>query len=324
MLRRLIMDYFLEQLYQIQMLRNSIGPAGVTFMNAVSQGLLPLLGVIPLYIYWCCDKKAGYTMAFSICVGNLTNHILKLTCCVERPWLLDKRITPPEIAIKNQGGYSFPSGHAQLAAGYLVGTAVWIRKKKVLSVMCMLAVALIAFSRVYLGVHTMLDVLVGIAEAVLLLAVFHKLVNWFWEDKKRTALLSVGLIVLAILSAVYFLLKPYPLHYDESGKLLTDPQTMITLSGVGATIGFAIGMFLERRFIRFTTDVPKKSKLFRLVVGIIVYIPIYCAGNILMPKIIGGLWGGFLFNIVLWTFSLAGYPYFFNKISVLGGESYGK
>ena len=53
------MDFFLEQLYQIQFLREYLGPAGITFMNVVSQNMLALLGIIPLYIFWCCDKKAG-------------------------------------------------------------------------------------------------------------------------------------------------------------------------------------------------------------------------------------------------------------------------
>ena len=130
------MELFLEQLVQLQRLREAVGPAGVTIMNWVSQSLLPLLGIIPLYIFWCCDKKAGYTMAFAVSVGSLANHLLKLTCCVERPWLLDSRITPPDIALKNQGGYSFPSGHAQLAAGYLAGSALWLRRKKLLSAAC--------------------------------------------------------------------------------------------------------------------------------------------------------------------------------------------
>ena len=100
------MGFFLEQLYQIQQLREAIGPLGVALMNWVSQNLLSLLGIIPLYIFWCRDKKAGYTMAFAVSVGSLANHLLKLTCCVERPWVLDERITPPEVALQNQGGYS--------------------------------------------------------------------------------------------------------------------------------------------------------------------------------------------------------------------------
>lgn len=314
------MEFFLEQLYQIQQLREAIGPTGIVLMNWVSQNLLSLMGIIPLYIFWCCDKKSGYSMAFAVSVGSLVNHLLKLTCCVERPWLLDKRITPPEVALQNQGGYSFPSGHAQLAAGYLSGSAWWIRKKKVLSAACWLVLALIGFSRVYLGVHTLLDVLAGIGEAVILLLIFWKLIPWFWNDEKRTVRVCAVIFAVAVLSAVYFLVKPYPMHYDEYGHLLTDPKTMITFSGVGAAMGFALGMFLERRFINFTTDVTVKTKVFRLIIGVLVYLPLYAAGNYWMPQILGGYLGGCLFNLVLWTFTLAGYPYFFNKLTILGAK----
>ena len=317
------MEFFLEQLYQIQQMRDSFGSLGIALMNWISQSLLSLLGIIPLYIFWCCDKKAGYTMAFAVSVGSLTNHLLKLTCCVERPWILDGRITPPEVALRNQGGYSFPSGHAQLAAGYLAGSAFWLRGKKILSASCWLALALIGFSRVYLGVHTLLDVLAGISEAVILLLVFQKLIPWFWDDQKRTAQACVIIFAAALFSAVYFLIKPYPLHYDVAGQLLTDPKTMITFSGVGAASGFALGMFLERRFVDFTTNVPARVKLYRLFIGVLIYLPLYAVGNHLMSQILGGYWGGYFFNLILWTFTLAGYPYFFNKLTLLGA-AYGK
>lgn len=315
------MEIFLEQLYQIQLLRETIGPSGVAVMNWISQNLLSLLGIIPLYIFWCCDKKAGYTMGFAVSVGSLTNHLLKLTCCIERPWLLDARILPPEIALQNQGGYSFPSGHAQLAAGYLAGSAIWLRKKKLLSMACWLALALISFSRVYLGVHTLPDVLAGVGEAIALLLLFRKLIPWFWQDKKRTLQVCAVIFFVAMLSAVYFVVKPYPLHYDAAGQLLTDPETMITFSGVGAASGFALGMYLEQRFVKFTTDISAKTKLFRLVVGIIIYLPLSIAGNRWMPYILGEGWGGFCFNLLVWSFTLAGYPYFFQKLRILGGNA---
>ena len=324
LITRSVMNFFLDQLYQIQLIRDYFGPAGVTFMNAVSQGLLPVLALIPLYIYWCQDKKAGCIMAFSLSVGSLANHILKLTFCIERPWLLDARITPPEIAIRNQGGYSFPSGHAQLAAGYLIGTAVWAGRKKALSALCIIALILIGFSRVYLGVHTLLDVLAGVLEAAVLLWLFSRLINWFWDDAKRTAFVSAALVVIAMASAVYFFMKPYPLHFDTSGKLLTDPKNMITLSGVGATIGFAAGLYLERRFIRFSTAVPPKVKITRLIVGIIVYLPLYYFGTTLMSMIVSSLLFGLIFNIILWLFTLAGYPLLFKKIKALGGCEHGE
>ena len=38
-----------------------------------------------------------------------------------------------------------------------------------------------------------------------------------------------------------------------------------------------------------------------------------------MVRIIGGIWNGFFFNIILWIFTLAGYPFLFNKLPALGG-----
>ena len=180
--------------------------------------------------------------------------------------------------------------------------------------------ALISFSRVYLGVHTLPDVLAGIGEALVLLLVFQKLLPWFWQNQKRTAQFCGALVLLALLSAVYFLCKPYPLHYDAAGMLLTDPKTMITFSGVGAASGFALGLFLEQRFINFTTEVPVKTRLCRLVFGVLVYLPLYAAGSRFMPRILGGSWGGFCFNFLIWAFTLAGYPFFFNKIKLLGAD----
>lgn len=289
-------------------------------MNWISQNLLSLLSIIPLYIFWCCDKKAGYTMAFAVSVGTLVNHLLKLTFCVERPWILDQRITPPEIALQNQGGYSFPSGHAQLAAGYLVGSAIWLGRQNRLSVLCWLALVLIGISRIYLGVHTAADVLAGIGEAVLLLIVFRRLLLWFWGNPRRTRQICVCLGAAALFSASYIWLKPYPLHYDAAGSLVTDPKQMITFSGVGAAVGFALGLFLEQRFVQFTTQVSRRAKILRLLVGICLYLPIYTMGHHWTSYLLDGHAAGFLFQVLLWLFTLAGYPYFFNKLTILGAS----
>lgn len=190
-----------------------------------------------------------------------------------------------------------------------------------MSIACLLALALISFSRVYMGVHTLPDVLAGIGEAIVLILLFQKLTPWFWQDNKRTIQVCAGIFVIAMLSAVYFVVKPYPLHFDAAGQLLTDPRTMITFSGVGAASGFALGMYLEQRFVNFTTNVSAKTKLFRLVIGVLVYLPLSIAGNRWMPYILGEGWGGFCFNLLVWSFTLAGYPYFFQKLRILGGNA---
>ena len=66
-------------------------------------------------------------------------------------------------------GTPFPSGHSQIAVGTYGGLALCRREKWVRIVGTVLAV-LIPFSRMYLGVHTPADVLVGSLCALVLAA----------------------------------------------------------------------------------------------------------------------------------------------------------
>ena len=65
----------------------------------------------------------------------------------------------------SQGGYSFPSGHAftAMAVYGLLAYWLWRKGRKGLAVLSALWPLLIAFTRVYLGVHYPADVIAGLA-----------------------------------------------------------------------------------------------------------------------------------------------------------------
>jgi membrane-associated phospholipid phosphatase len=70
--------------------------------------------------------------------------------------------SPEEISCNPycvDGDYSFPSGHA--ATGFCVATVFFILWRRRSGLAVFLAAALIAFSRVALGVHTFQDILAG-------------------------------------------------------------------------------------------------------------------------------------------------------------------
>ena len=97
---------------------------------------------------------------------------------------------------RNQHGYSFPSGHSQFAASEY-GTLAWLyRKKKVFAAGCVILLALIVFSRNFLGYHTPQDVvigvLVGIGATILLSYVF----DWMDQKEGRDILFVIISIVL--------------------------------------------------------------------------------------------------------------------------------
>ena len=121
----------LSYLLWLQDLRAALGGALDGFFLVVSElgeAVLPLL--IACGIYWCLNKRAGLYLFFTCNVGDLINGVLKLSCCVYRPWIRDARITPVEGALEGATGYSFPSGHSTKAVTAYGGLAVQSRGRK--------------------------------------------------------------------------------------------------------------------------------------------------------------------------------------------------
>jgi len=86
--------------------------------------------------------------------------------------------TRPEVAFVDLDTYSFPSGHAMIstaaygALAYLAWNHVHTSRPRLLLVAgTVVLVALICFSRLYLGVHYLSDVLAGVAGGAFWLAV---------------------------------------------------------------------------------------------------------------------------------------------------------
>ena len=314
-----MMKWALDLLYTIQQWREALGDGGVFVMNLISEYGLTYAISLPVLVFWCFDKRAGYEIMMVITGGNTMNHLVKLTTCVERPWVLDRRITPPEVALKNQGGYSFPSGHTQVGTAYLGGTAHWLRKKrKVLSVILWTVAVIVGLSRLYLGVHTVFDIIGGILETLLMIFIASKVFNFAWKSEKNLNITVLAGLAIASLAVLYIMFKPYPVHYYPDGTMMTDPQDMIIYNSMGGLAGFLVGMWIEQKFIRFRTDVTTKQKVLRFVVGAVLYgllnayIPSICTKYM-------GIWpGSFIYNFFLMLFPTAIYPFIFHKISFFG------
>lgn len=78
--------------------------------------------------------------------------------------MLDPDFQIVEAARADATGYSFPSGHTQ----NIVGTTASIfasRKETWVRIVCIVLMVLVPFSRMYLGVHTPLDVGVAFLTA---------------------------------------------------------------------------------------------------------------------------------------------------------------
>ncbi len=108
-------------------------------------------------------RKAGKLSLVSICVCFLLNNmILKNIVDRDRPYEVLNEL---KILIERQPDSSFPSGHAANSlASAIVFFKMFKGKKKKYSILA--AGLVMALSRVYVGVHYLSDVLVGISVGI--------------------------------------------------------------------------------------------------------------------------------------------------------------
>lgn len=109
-----------------------------------------------------------------------------------------------------------------------------------------------------------------------------RLMNWVIRHPEKDIMVMCIGICLAVVVALYAGFKPYPVDFDAEGKLLVDGAKMAndTFKAVGLVTAFSVGWILERRFVRFSTEVPVETRLTRLVVGLLSY---YAIALILVP-----------------------------------------
>ena len=111
-----------------------------------------------------------------------------------------------------------------------------------------------------------------------------RLMRWIESNPEKDWLVVCIGIGLGAAVALYAAIKPYPADYDAEGKLIVDGAKMAndTFKGVGYSVAFLVGWIPERRFVRFSTEIPTKQKLMRAVIGLLSY---YAVSLILVPLI---------------------------------------
>lgn len=278
-------------LLALQEFRNGAGSIFAEFLSKMTfLGELNTALVVLAVVYWCVSKEFGTYLLMGWSANRLVNGVLKATACAYRPWIRDASIVPYGNTITTATGYSFPSGHTMNGATLFGGVAVRKDMPKVFRIVMGTIVVLIAFSRIYLGVHTPQDVIGGTIAGLLVMWLVAKLMQWLEAHPDKDMLVVCVGIGLAIAIAAYAALKPYPTDYDSEGKLLVDGAKMAndTFKGVGWCVAFLVGWILERRFVGFSTEVPLVTRMTRLAVGLLGY---YVISLILTPLMKGWILG---------------------------------
>jgi len=224
--------------------------------------------VIALIVFWCVDKKKGYYVMAVGFLGTMLNQFLKLACRVPRPWVQDPAFTILEQAKEAAAGYSFPSGHTQTAVGTF-GSIAAFTEKKWLRYTCILLAVLVGFSRTYIGVHFLSDVLVGAGMACMLVALLKKPVLDGGHSHMK-ALIAVMLAV-AVVFLLYVSFWHFPADMDahnlESGY--KNAYTML-----GCLIGVAVVYIVDVRWLNFSCQAVWWVQIIKIVVGLLLVLAV--------------------------------------------------
>ena len=217
--------------------------------------------IVALILIWCADKRTGYYVLSVGFLGTIANQFMKLWFRIPRPWILDENFTILEQAREGASGYSFPSGHTQSSVGTF-GAIAYTTKNKLLRWGCLAAVVLVPFSRMYVGVHTPMDVGVAAAMAGVLIFALKPIIL---GKNARVFPVFLGIMLTVAIGFLCFVeLYPFPEDIDphnmESG--LKNAYTLL-----GSILGLVAVYVVDEKWLHFPTKAIWWAQIIKVVIG---------------------------------------------------------
>ena len=259
---RQIAEWCMPFLYWLESIRNPIFDSIFSLITHLGEETFFL--VIAILFFWCVNKREGYFILLTGLVGTLVNQMAKLFFRIPRPWVLDPDFEIIESASEEATGYSFPSGHTQNIAG-TYGAIAAFNPKKWKTALCIVIIVLVAFSRMYLGVHTPLDVVVSLLFALGLILLLRPCFETKDRFEKSMPWIVIGSTILSVGFLVYVLSVSGDADLD-SHNYYSALKNACTL--LGCTAGLILVYFLDSKFIKFETQAKWYAQLLKLILGL--------------------------------------------------------
>lgn len=239
---------------------------------------------VAITMFWCVSKACGYYMLTVGFTGTILNQFLKLAVRIPRPWVKDPDFTIVESARAGATGYSFPSGHTQNVFASF-GCGMRWTKQTWLRIVCAVLVVLTAFSRMYLGVHTPLDVGVSFGIGLVLVFALYPLFSRIEERPNTMYWLFGVMIVLNLAYLLYAELWPFPADVDAA-NLAEGRKNAYTL--LGAVLGMTGAYFIDRKYVHFDVRAVWWAQVLKVVLGLALTVALRTALKAPLLALFGG------------------------------------
>ena len=271
------------------------------------------LMLIAIVLFWCVNKRSGYYMLVSGFFGIIVNQVLKLACKIPRPEKIDPNFTIVESAREAAEGYSFPSGHTQNAVT-VFGSIFLLARKTWVKIVAVVIATLVGVSRMYLGVHTLWDVVAAAGCAIIILLVLEEL----FKDDEIFAKAMPYISAALVLGSIGFFLYAYVFTPDSADpNVLSAKSNSLTLLGCSA--GLLLVYPLDRYVIKFDTKSSWYGNVIKVVGGFVI-VMLLRSLKAPLSTILGEYERPVRYFIII-AFGGAGWPYMFRYINMLKIEA---
>ena len=245
------------------------------------------LAILPL-IYWSIHKRFATHLIYVIIFASFIMSALKHTFRLPRPFWINRSIGLDTRDLD----YGFPSGHTMLPTVMYTMTAYWAKRNWV-TLLAAIAIFFIAFSRIFLGVHFIQDILFGFLLGLSIVAAYIIYIRNYNNTFQARNLGQRWLIALAIpliLGAVYLILQwlsggadnTAVYHRYVAAAELEGYES--TANSFGLLLGAGTGMVLERSRVRFVVDGPWWQRIGRYLVGMVGMVAIWRGLGSILPE----------------------------------------
>lgn len=247
--------------------------------------------VLPL-IYWSIDAGLGLRVAFILASSNYLNAIVKMLFVAPRPYWVSAQVEPLSV----EETFGVPSGHAQNAAA-LWGIVAARVNKRWAWITALLLTFFIGFSRLYLGMHFLHDVIVGWLIGLVILFAFLQ----FWDPaaawlRQKTLSQQVGIafvisllmIALGILISSPLNAYVFPAEWTDNALRVGPLPDPVSIEGMFTSAGSLFGLAAGAAWIAsrggYDTSGPLEKRALRYVVGLIGIIVLWYGLGEVFPR----------------------------------------
>ena len=285
----------------VQYIQDILGWAAPFFRVITELGSELFYITIIFAAYWAYNKRQTMAAAAALIVSLLTCYWLKVIIANPRP----------DTSYWYEGygdvNFSTPSGHAQNST-VLFGWISLKAKRSSVFLISSILIVIIGISRVVLGVHYLEDVLLGWGVGILLLIILVYLephATKFLENKSD--FMIYGSLFIFGLAATIITTLVFP------------PETIPANDSFGAygglLMGLAIGLPIEKRYIKFDINLEDKKRLIlRVAIGLVFVIGIMVGLSFILKTEV--LWMRTLRYLIVIVSGIAVWPAIFKRANL--------